>query len=142
MIFETPQSKWFKKNIFIAHILQLNSFHGYQSSGLHWKSTPDQILARMLPRVNRATSSLAHATSPALTIYIYFLKFLYQLSAKFVKPTTSRKGGKNVTEKLSLCGYSIVQYIWRSNFWPSCVRDSVNIRIRMTEIKRGIRVKL
>lgn len=43
MIFETPQSKWFFKNIIFAHILQLKSFHGYQSFGLRWKSTPDHM---------------------------------------------------------------------------------------------------
>lgn len=59
MIFETPQSKWFFKNIIIAHILQLNSFHGYQSSGLHWKPTPDQTLAQTFQTVHRATSSMA-----------------------------------------------------------------------------------
>lgn len=58
-------------NIIIAHILQLNSFHGYQGFGLHWKSTPDQILALMFQTVNRATSGMAHVTYPALTMYIF-----------------------------------------------------------------------
>lgn len=46
MIFETPQSKRFKKYYYCSQ-LQLNSFHSYGSFGLHWKSTPDQILAQM-----------------------------------------------------------------------------------------------
>lgn len=65
MIFEMS---WFKKYIINAHTLQLNSFHGYQSFGLHWKSAPDQILAQMFHTVNRATSSMAHVTYPALTV--------------------------------------------------------------------------
>lgn len=62
------------------------------------KSTPDQILAQMFQTVNKATSGMSHVTYPALTIYIhlhlyiYIYMFLYQLSAKFVKCTTFRKG--------------------------------------------------
>lgn len=55
----------------MAHILQLNSFHGYQNFGLHWKCTPDQILARMFQTVNRATRSRARVIYPALTIHTY-----------------------------------------------------------------------
>ena len=86
------------------------------------KSTPDQILAQMFQTVNRATSGMSHVTYPALTIYIHLhicvCVFLYQLSAKFAKYSTSRKR-KIMTDKRSLYGYSIDQYTWRSNFSPS-----------------------
>ena len=78
------------------------------------KLTPDQILAQMFQTVNRATSGMSHVTYPALTIYIHLhicvCVFLYQLSVKFAKCSTSRKR-KIMTEKRSLYGYSIDQYM-------------------------------